>query len=223
MRLFFLYSNKVRIGKNVKVGFSWISSSVIDLSGSTVIGHLNYINTNHLIVSDGKIGHINIIKGDFGVRLNNAIIGSQNKISSSAKAYHLVEFQMDSNSHLANCHLIDMTDSVKIGNRTTIAGTETQIWTHSFVRSKELQRNVRIDAPVEIGEWCYIGARCNIMPGVIIADEITIGAQTVVAKSLKDRGVYVGAQLRFLKFNATERILSLGNSTIGSDIYNKKL
>ena len=169
----------------------------------------------------GKIQHLNLIKGDFSIFINKACIGNQNKISSSCKAYHDVTLELHEYSHVTAGHLLDMTDSIDIGKRTTLAGAGTQIWTHSFLRSKELGKNVRIDAPVRIGEWCYIGARCNIMLGVSIANEVTVGAQTVIAKSLEKSGTYVGQGLRYIDTNYKNRIMNLGAPVHNNNIYRK--
>lgn len=52
-------------------------------------------------------------------------------------------------------------------------------------------RNVRT-APVDIGDFCVIGANSVILPGVTIAEGATVGANSVVTKDLEPWGVYIG-------------------------------
>lgn len=169
----------------------------------------------------GGIGHLNFICGNFELYIQQSNIGNQNKFSSTGTSYHNVVLKLEKKSHITTKHLFDLTDSIVIGERTTIAGAGTQIWTHSFLRSKELNRNVRIDSSVIIGNWCYIGSRCNIMPGIKIADEITIGAQTVIAKDLNQSGIYIGQGLRFINTDFKEKIMNLGKPIQESNIYRK--
>lgn len=219
-RLLLHFNKNVRISPTAKIGFSWISASDIFIDGARV-GHFNYLKINKIHIGGGKIGHLNFISGNFELNMQQSNIGNQNKFSSTGTSYHNVVLKLEERSHITTKHLFDLTDSIVIGKRTTLAGAGTQIWTHSFLRSKELNRNVRIDSPVFIGDWCYIGSRCNIMPGVRIADEITIGAQTVIAKTLNQSGIYIGQGVRFIDTDFKEKIMNLGKPIQGFNIYRK--
>ncbi len=111
-------------------------------------------------------------------------------------------------SSIINGHLLDMTDSIFIGNNTTLAGTSTQIWTHSFFKSPNGPQ--RLDSPVVIGDNCYIGARSCIMPGITIVDNVIVGAQTCVHKNLDKAGMYMSQPIRYVEYNAEERLKVLG-------------
>ena len=52
---------------------------------------------------------------------------------------------------------------------------------------------------VRIGNGTIVGYRSLLMMGVSIADECVVGAQSVVSKSLVERGIYAGSPARFLK------------------------
>jgi acetyltransferase-like isoleucine patch superfamily enzyme len=45
---------------------------------------------------------------------------------------------------------------------------------------------VPIEAPVHIGNYCWIGAGASIMPGVVLGDWTVVGSGAVVTKSFRD-------------------------------------
>lgn len=155
--------------------------------------------------------------------LEGSRIGNMNKISSASKIqYHEVVFHLGAKTNLNANHQLDMTDSIIVGNNSLLAGTQTQIWTHSFLIPKGKTRRVRVDSPVMIGDNVYIGSRCSIMPDVNIADNITIGAQTCVSKNLKEKGLYVSQPLRFIEFDADEKLKSFGEPISNGFVYRKQ-
>lgn len=148
-------------------------------------------------------------------------IGNQNKVSSLGASYHDVSLTLGRAASINVRHLLDMTDSISVGEGTTLAGVDTQIWTHSFYFSHTSSRKARVDAPVAIGRHCYVGARCTIMPGVAIGDGIIVGAGCCIPKSLNRQGLYVGQGLRFIEFDADEKIARLGSPVCRDFIYRK--
>ncbi|MFM7013252.1 MAG: acyltransferase [Betaproteobacteria bacterium] len=57
----------------------------------------------------------------------------------------------------------------------------------------------RIDGRIRIGRNVYIGSASVVTAGVIISDEVIVGAGTTVARSLLEPGLYVSAGLRKLE------------------------
>ncbi len=55
------------------------------------------------------------------------------------------------------------------------------------------------NAPVHIGKNCWIGAGAVIVPGVIIGDDVVIGAGSVVTKDIPSGVVAVGNPCRVLR------------------------
>jgi len=52
-------------------------------------------------------------------------------------------------------------------------------------------RNVK-SAPIQIGNFCIVGANSVVLPGVNIGEGATVGANSVVTKNLDPWGIYVG-------------------------------
>lgn len=64
----------------------------------------------------------------------------------------------------------------------------------------ELRRKgYQYNAPVRIGENCWIGAGALIMPGVTIGDNVVIGAESVVTKDIPSDVIAVGVPCRVLR------------------------
>ncbi|MDF7809353.1 acyltransferase [Pontiellaceae bacterium B12219] len=54
-------------------------------------------------------------------------------------------------------------------------------------------------APIKVGNNVFIGMGCTILPGVIIGDNVVIGAGSIVTKSLPANGVYAGIPAKKIK------------------------
>lgn len=205
------------------IGFSLVLTNSIVLTNNSRIGHFNIIRCNNIYMDHSSIGHLNFIKGCFSVIMEcNSWIRNQNKISATTgSSYKDVNLTLREGAAIGVGHLLDMTDDIIIGKYSMLAGCDTQIWTHSFFFSKNSSKYARVDAPVIIGDHCYIGARCTINSGVTISDAITVGSATCVSKSLKEQGLYVSQGLRFIKFDPDEKISNLGTPVKFSHIYRK--
>ena len=219
----FRYKGLKLTGKNVKIGFSIIISDYIELGDKSSIGHLNFIKCNRLLINGGYIRHLNFIKGNFSVKINQkAWINNQNKISSIGNTYHDIYLVLHEGAKIGVKHLLDMTDSIIIGKNSMLAGADTQIWTHNFYFSKKSSKIAREDAKVIIGSNCYIGARCTIMAGVNISNSITVGAHCCISKSLIKEGLYVGQGLRFIEFDPDKKMEKLGIPAYKDFIFRRK-
>jgi len=52
-------------------------------------------------------------------------------------------------------------------------------------------RNIK-SLPISIGRFCIIGANSVVLPGVVIGEGATVGANSVVTKDLEPWGIYIG-------------------------------
>ena|ERR1700744_2608895 len=97
-----------------------------------------------------------------------------------------------------NC-FIDGSDWVRIGRNVSIA-SGVQIITGSHVIGDKTKRAAaQTNSPVFIGDGCWLGAACVILPGVSVAPGCVIGAGAVVTKSTHENGLYVGSPARKLR------------------------
>jgi acetyltransferase-like isoleucine patch superfamily enzyme len=152
------------IGKNVKIGFSYLEGDTIILDDNAIIGHFNLIRCfRHFQV--GKHTRIANFSEFFGRRDHprwpgSLIIGDR------------VQFM----SH----HFVDACGTVTIGDRTTVGGRGTHFWSHSLLYEKD--GPVLSPLEIHIGEQVYVGAG-TILVGCKIPDQAVIGAGSVVTKT----------------------------------------
>lgn len=94
-------------------------------------------------------------------------------------------------------NFINVCEPVVIGDDVGLS-PETSILTHGYWMSV-LDGYPATFAGVLIGNRTIIGYRSLLMMGISIADECVVGAQSVVSKSLTEKGIYAGSPARFIK------------------------
>lgn len=204
-----LMPQRIKIKRGSRIGFSIILSENVIINENVRIGHLNFICVDSLIMHNGvSIGSLNYIKGHFMLTMNtNASIHNQNKITSPTFNIHKSKFIMEESSRLGVGHIFDLTSDVSIGIGTTFAGVGSQVWTHSFYFNPNSKERCRVDKPIIIGNYCNIGSRCIICPGVKITSGVCIGAGAVVSNSISEHGLYVSQKLRKIETYTPETII----------------
>jgi acetyltransferase-like isoleucine patch superfamily enzyme len=88
---------------------------------------------------------------------------------------------------------------VSLGNHVSI--TDSNFVTHDggvWVFRKEFPQ-VDMVAPIKVGNNVFIGMGCTILPGVVVEDNVVIGAGSIVTKSLPENGVYAGIPAKKIK------------------------
>ena len=162
---------------------------------------MNFIQVKSLNCENGVyIGHLNFIRGHFlDVKFGNKVwINRQNKISVPAFCKDRTYFVVKEYAAITIGHLYDLTNLIEIGYRTAFVGVGTQVWTHSFLHSRETLNTVRVDKSVVIGKICHIATKVVIL-GCKILDGITIGENSCVLKDLEKSGMYVNQLLRYIE------------------------
>lgn len=94
-----------------------------------------------------------------------------------------------------NC-LIDGSDWVTIGRGVTLApGVQLITSTHEIGPASR-RAGPHQNAPIAIGEGCWLGASSIVLPGVTIAPGCVIAAGALVAADTEPNGLYVGVPAR---------------------------
>lgn len=94
---------------------------------------------------------------------------------------------------------LDLNDNITIGNNCSIAMRCNFITTFHDVESHECRGGMSRTAPIVIGDGCWIGACCTILPGVNIAAGCVIGANSLVTKDTEPDGLYVGSPAKRIR------------------------
>jgi dTDP-4-amino-4,6-dideoxy-D-glucose acyltransferase len=69
--------------------------------------------------------------------------------------------------------------------------------THTYPHAA--RGRVLVEGPVVIGSLVVIGTGSTVLPGVTITDGVSVGAMSLVTRSIDVPGVYAGVPARFLK------------------------
>lgn len=177
-----------------------------DLHPKAHIG-LSYIFPKHLVMEEGAvIGHLNVaihlelisMEKDCAITQRNWITGFPLKNKSHFQYFpqrkpYLI---MKRDSAITKQHIVDCTDTVTIGEFTSIGGYGTQILSHST----SLLLNKQACAPITIGHHCFVGTRAIILPGAILPPQSVLGAGAVLKKQFTESfALYGGIPARFIK------------------------
>lgn len=152
-----------RIGKNVRIGWSYLDAGHVTL-GDTV-----------------RIGHFNIVRG-----VKRLSVGSETYIANLNQMFGASYPGWDStltigeNVNFMSRHFVDVGGTVTIGDRSVIGGRETQIWSHTraFVNGAPSLQPTN----VSVAEDVYVGARATLV-GCTLPAGAVVGAGSVVTKS----------------------------------------
>ena len=88
---------------------------------------------------------------------------------------------------------------VKIGDNVFIAPNCCITTAGHPINIDERNRGLEYAYPIKIGNNVWIGAVVNILPGVTIGDNVTIGAGSVVNKSIPANSIAVGNPCKVIK------------------------
>ena len=168
---------------------------------------LSYIYPEHLIMGEGaRIGHLNVAIHLELIQMDkNCSISQKNWITGFPlkNKSHFQDFPerkpyliMKEDSAITKQHLVDCTDTVTIGEFTSVGGYGTQILSHST----SLEKNRQACAPIQIGHHCFVGTRCIILPGSVLPSQSVLGAGAVLKKKYTESFVlYGGVPAKYIK------------------------
>ena len=155
-----------KIGTNVKIGLSIFDAEKVELGDNVRVGHFNFSNRAKMI----RVGRDTIILN------NNMISGGAYAEPGWANSLEIGETCV-----ITSKHFFDVGGGISIGDRTTIAGRDSQLWSHTI--KFQQGRHSLVPLPLAIGSRTYLGARCTVLFCKIPADCL-VGAGSVVNKSI---------------------------------------
>lgn len=178
-----------RIGRRVRVGLSLLDAQAVDLGDDTVIGHLNLIlQVGRLETGPHcRIGWLNIIRG--GERVSLGACSSVMRLNvlnaipdNDCTTAPVSVLEVGEGSVVVSGHRIDFTDRVRLGRDVILAGRNSSLWTHDRQTS----------APIEIGDFCYLGSEVRLAPGAGLPDECILGLGSVLLRRIPASRTMVG-------------------------------
>ncbi len=98
-------------------------------------------------------------------------------------------------SQKVGCYL-ECSNGVEIGEGTIIApGVKIISANHDF---SDYGKHTKTE-PVRIGENCWLGVDCIILPGVQLGNNVIVGAGAIVTKSFPDNCIIAGVPAKIIK------------------------
>jgi acetyltransferase-like isoleucine patch superfamily enzyme len=159
-----------KIGRGVRIGFSFIDAVSVEIG------------------EGARIGHFNIFRGLRVLRIGNgAYISNLNQIFGAREhpANYPCVVEIGGAGFMMSRHFIDGVGRVRVGDRVTFGGREAQIWSHS--RSYSGGRVTSEPLEVVVGSDVYLGARSMLL-GCTVPARAVVGAGSVVTKSFESGG-----------------------------------
>lgn len=159
-------------------------------------------NINIKLKGDFYIGDNSVLGSNTEILGNNVIIGkhlfnsSGLRVGGGGRQYPNANLSIGDRCVIHN-NFINVCEPVIIGNDVGLS-PDTSILTHGYWQSV-LEGYPYSFSGVTIGNGVIVGYRSLIMMGVSIVDNVVIGAQSVVTKSIKEKGIYAGSPARFIK------------------------
>jgi len=163
-----------------------------DIAKTARIG-LSVVAADYVVLEEGaRIGHFTVIR-----RIARLKLGNLNWISGSGAKTIFFKHESDrvpavelaDHAAVTQRHRIDCTNTVRIGAFSIVAGSGTQILTHGV----DLKRNRQSSAPVEIGPYCFVGARSVFVKGSVLPGYCVLGAGSVLrGKQSEEYCLYSG-------------------------------
>jgi len=156
------------------------------------IGFGTIIAVDKAMIESCKIGPFNIFVGPMEIHIQpGAAIGNRNEficgywvLRDEYKDYHYARrLEICDDALITSRHYFDLSGSLILGERSWIAGIDSQFWTHGAGI---------IERDIKIGSDCYIGSAVRFSPGSSIGDHVVVAMGSVVSGAIPEGNVLVG-------------------------------
>lgn len=172
--------NQVKIGDNSSFGLiSVVRGNIIDIGRFVTIGSLSMLDTEKIIIGDDSRINEKVIVG--GIKTPESML----KIG---KRVIIMEYSF-----------INPTKPIILGDDTGIGG-HCLLFTHGSWLNQMDGFPVTF-APITMGERVWLPWRVFIMPGVKIGNDVVIGANSLVTKSLPSNVLAAGSPAKIIEEN----------------------
>jgi acetyltransferase-like isoleucine patch superfamily enzyme len=192
-RLLFGY----RIDARVSIGLALLDARTVHLEEGVEIGHFNAITRVTLFRAGrrARIGTGNIVRGGERVTLGDyAEILRLNVLNAIPDHDCTTEprsvLEVGAGAVITSGHRIDFTDRVTLGKNVIVGGRNSSLWTH----------NRQETAPIEIGDFCYLGSEVRLAPGAKLPDECILGLGSVLTGEIEEtRSLVAGVPAKVVR------------------------
>lgn len=139
-----------------------------------------------------KIGPFNLFAGPMRLHIHQgASIGNRNEFicgywvlrDDYKDAYYLRTLEVCEDALITSRHYFDLSGSLVLGERSWIAGIDSQFWTHGAGVE---------DRDIRIGSDCYIGSAVRFSPGCSIGHHVLVAMGSVVSGEVSESNALIG-------------------------------
>jgi len=179
---------KFNIDKTAYIGKSIILADQLSMGPHSAIHNFVFIkNIDSITLKQfAKLGGFNFLSG----------FNTKNKKVFQHGSSRKCEFVLGVHTRVTSKHFFDCNGGIYIGDYTTIAGSGTEILTHSI----DVYKNIQDTAAVTIGNYCFVGTKAIILKGSSLPDYSILGAGSVLIHNYtQSHAVYGGNPAKFIK------------------------
>lgn len=177
------------IPRSSRIGLAWIVPDRLIMGEGASIGHFTVCRgIGFLSLGDhSHIGRFNWIGGE-PIDPPSAFFASE----TGRRPYLIV----GRHSAITARHYLDCTNTISIGDFTTVAGVRSAFLSHGIDVETAKQRS----APIVIGSYCLVGTNCVVLGGSKLPDCSVLGAGSLLRDRCDDsHRVYAGVPSRAVK------------------------
>jgi acetyltransferase-like isoleucine patch superfamily enzyme len=156
------------------------------------IGFGTILAVDEARIDSSKIGPFNLFVGPMRINIHRGVsIGNRNEFICGywvlrpeyKDSHYARSLEVCEGALITSRHYFDLSGSLLLGERSWIAGIDSQFWTHGA--------GVQ-DRDIKIGADCYIGSAARFAPGSSIGDHVMVAMGSVVSGEILESNALVG-------------------------------
>jgi acetyltransferase-like isoleucine patch superfamily enzyme len=156
-----------------------------DISPTASIGLSVFLCKKVIMEAGARIGHFSLFGQGLHIQLGeDAFVGHLNWVGGlgldstyfAAERDRFPALVLARGASITSRHFLDCTNTISIGEFSTVAGWASQLITHGIKMSSNIQQS----ASISIGKYCMVGSRATILKGATLPDYSALGAGSVL-------------------------------------------
>lgn len=156
------------------------------------IGFGTILAVDEATIESCRIGALNLFLGPMRVHIHRgASIENRNEFicgywvlrEEYKDAHYLRSLEICDDALITSRHYFDLSGSLVLGQRSWIAGIDSQFWTHGA--------GVK-DRDIKIGSDCYIGSAVRFSPGSSVGDRVLVAMGSVLSGEMPENNALIG-------------------------------
>lgn len=156
------------------------------------IGFGTIISVDEAILESCKVGPFNVFAGPMKIHIHRgASIGNRNEFicgywvlrDEHRDRHYARSLEVCEDALITSRHYFDLSGALVLGERSWIAGIDSQFWTHGMGVA---------DRDIRIGSDCYVGSAARFSPGSSIGNDIVVAMGSVISGNLSENNALIG-------------------------------